>query len=81
MFILLYPSAVFPLHLKGKLLLYIAEGVSVMMGTLQRNFLPSVQGTEEFVFIFRFLVPAFSTSLLPSNLCILFFLSDNCKKQ
>lgn len=47
-------SAEFPLPLQGKLLLYIAEGVSVMMGTLQRNFLPSVQGTEEFVLIFRF---------------------------
>jgi len=35
MFILLYlSSAEFPLPLKGKLLLYTAEGVSVMMGTL-----------------------------------------------
>lgn len=82
LFILLYPSsAEFPLPLKGKLLLCIAEGVSVTMGTLQRNFLPSVQGTEEFGLIFRVLLRPFSTSLLPSNLCALFFLSDNRKKQ
>lgn len=82
MFILLYPSsALFPLLLKGKLPLYTAEEVSVMMGTLQRNFLPSVQGTEKFALISTFFLPAFSTSLLPSNLFAVFFLSDNCKKQ
>lgn len=43
MLVLLYPFAEFPLPLGGKLHLYIAEGLSVMMGTLQRNFLPSVQ--------------------------------------
>lgn len=74
MFILLYPSsAVFPLLLKGKLPLYIAEEVFVMMGTLQRNFLPSVQGTEEFVLISTSFLPAFSTSLLPSSLWHCFF--------
>lgn len=60
--------ATFPLPLKGRLLLYTAEGASVVMGTLQRRFLPSVQGTEEFVLIFSFLLPTFSTFLQPSNL-------------
>lgn len=68
MLVVLYPSAEFSLSLKGKLLLYMAEGVSVMMGALQRNFLLSVRCTEKFVFMFRFLLPALAASLLPSSL-------------
>lgn len=68
MLVVLYPSAEFSLPLKGKLLLYTAEGLSVMMGASQRNFLPSVRSTEEFVSTFRFLLPAFPALLLPSSL-------------
>lgn len=85
MLVVLYPSAEFSLPLKGKLLLYTAEGLSVMMGASQRNFLPSVQSTEEFgrgvcfhVQVSPACFPCPSAAFQP--FCTA-YLSDNCEKR